>query len=163
MLPKIRYNQHIFSCTLALLCSLILAACRDEGQGTGQKGKQALPPSQSPAPIPRSCADCHSGLELDQAHALECNHCHQGNSPALDTDQAHADLVVHPAHPARMGATCGPCHQDKVQQVQRSTHLRLARMVNMVRQRFGAADTLDSLTAVPRPQEIPPDTTLALG
>lgn len=131
---------HILILTLLLVASA--TGCRQE------KGATSAPPAH-----PKTCTDCHE-YTLDQAHDLGCTTCHGGVTPAISKEAAHADLIRTPAHPARMTATCGRCHEELTNHAAASPHFTLANEVNTVRRAFGAKDELANLTEIPVHGEI---------
>ncbi len=100
-----------------------------------------------------NCIHCHNA-NLDKAHTMSCTVCHDGNTHTKNKNQAHQGLVAAPAHPQEMALRCGSCHGEQVASLQKSSHYTLQNEVNQVRQHFGSTQTLDSLMAIPQPEEI---------
>lgn len=133
---------------LLLLLLFFCTACRENVMKT-----------PSP-PKPLYCTGCHA-LELDANHRLACTSCHQGSEPAMDKENAHAQLVAQPAHPDTMETACGPCHAEQVAMVAKSSHFTLAASTNSFRKTFGASEEITNFREVKERQN--PEDTLGLA
>ncbi len=91
---------------------------------------------------------------MDQAHDFSCVRCHGGNNRTEDKQNAHSNLVPHPAAPDNWKQYCGECHQKNIDALERSTHFTLANATNMFRMAFGAKKTLASYVDTPAPIKI---------
>jgi hypothetical protein len=140
-----------------LLFPLLLAACSDRSETADP---ESIPMPKPAVVATRGCRQCHP-VELDPAHAFGCSACHQGNEEALSREEAHAGLVVRPAHPNQMEKACGSCHDELVAQAARSLHFTLKNEINGVRRVFGAEEDLASLVDIPVTDR--PATPLALA
>lgn len=96
------------------------------------------------------CLGCHP-LSMDQKHDFSCTDCHGGEAKANAKLAAHTGLIGQPAHPDHLATICGKCHGAIVQQATGSLHFTIANKINLIRQAFGSADHLTSLTAIPQP------------
>ena len=94
------------------------------------------------------CLGCHA-VHLDASHDLPCVTCHQGNDNRSEKDLAHTGLVVRPAHPDSMDASCGSCHRRQADDIRKAGHYTLANLVNLVRRSFGATSDLQSMLEIP--------------
>lgn len=111
-------------------------------------GSEPTPPAQAGVLAAPGCRGCHP-LSLDANHLFPCEECHWGDGAAGAKAEAHAGLLPEPAHPERMGQICGKCHGALVEQAAATLHFTGSNEVNLVRQAFGAKETLASLTAIP--------------
>jgi hypothetical protein len=127
------------------------------------------PSSTTPPPVTAAkavqvtvhgCRGCHP-LSLDKSHDFSCAECHHGDLAARTKEAAHKGLFRQPAHPDTMRLTCGKCHEKIVKEAASTIHFTVAKEVNLVRQAFGAKETVPSLIAIP--QEITPTTPLQLA
>lgn len=88
-------------------------------------------------------------MVLDTPHDLGCSTCHDGAAKVNVQEIAHTNLVSQPAHPDRMAVFCGKCHADTVRQAANTLHFTVANEINLVRQAFGAKNSLASLVDIP--------------
>jgi hypothetical protein len=94
------------------------------------------------------CRRCHR-VELDSAHDIGCQSCHQGNPEGYTLAQAHNDLISMPSHPQYMDSTCGRCHAREVSAARSSTHFTLSGMVGAVWSGFFPGDHVPTLLELP--------------
>lgn len=135
-MPPPRNRPPIFAQLAPLLLALALAY--------GCRSGEPPPPA---AVAPPGCQGCHP-FPRDAKHPLACGRCHGGDEGGTTAATAHAGLIAHPAHPQRMGESCGPCHPQTTT-IGASRHFTLAPEVNAVRQVFGAREPLASLLDIP--------------
>ncbi len=134
--------------SLFIVCALFLAGCSDsttpseQSRDTNSKAQPIINAEQ------KGCRRCHM-VHQDKAHDFACSSCHAGNDTSNDKNEAHTSLISQPAHPESMAQSCGGCHPDQVTGTQQSIHFTLKHEVNLVRQAFGAKETLDGLTRIP--------------
>ncbi|MBU1232210.1 MAG: hypothetical protein KKD01_03650 [Proteobacteria bacterium] len=148
----------MYKVLLILFLTIALCSCspeqeQAEPQADGSVQPQA--PQQQPGPE-KGCRSCHA-MTLDTPHDLSCIVCHAGVDDLEEKDKSHEGLITRPAHPDNMQKSCGPCHQEQVQNSAHSLHFTLKKKVNQVRTAFGATKELDSLTDIPvieNPQSI---------
>ena len=132
-----------------LLCCLIfLSGCREPD--TPQKEKPTGPEQKEVQLQQKGCKSCHTSVTHDEHHDFDCVECHEGNAVSTNLNEAHANLVAHPAHPDFMVERCGKCHPDQVQSSRESLHFTLRNKVNLIRKHFGATDSLENLTEIPQ-------------
>lgn len=96
----------------------------------------------------KTCIQCHV-VELDRNHQLACTTCHHATDPASTPEQAHQQLLAHPAHPDTAMQTCGTCHAKQTAASLQSNHFTLASYVNLIRTAFGETTAISSLTEIP--------------
>ncbi|PHR26046.1 MAG: hypothetical protein COA36_13140 [Desulfotalea sp.] len=100
-------------------------------------------------------------MKIDENHSFKCTSCHQGNDTAKTKENAHIDLIDHPAHPKEIARTCMPCHQEISAEAPQSMHFTLKNSTNLFRKAFGATADIDSFTDTPT--VVTPSTPLELG
>ena len=137
----------------------LLVGCSTDEQ-TDTPPLTSSTPIQQPTQVP-GCNNCHSEITLDRNHSFACTQCHNGNNAVADKNLAHKELIAQPAHPSTMAKTCGSCHPQKLQQAETSNHFTLRNKVNTIRTHLGAQDKIETLTAIPVPENI--TTVLELG
>ncbi|MFA7347461.1 MAG: hypothetical protein WCZ86_06845 [Desulfurivibrionaceae bacterium] len=138
---------HLHIKTHAILVLLCLFAQAFSGCKEGKAPEK--PVVQETPARPPGCTGCHTDVRLDPSHDLACTTCHGGNQEGTTQEQAHAGLVVQPAHPDQMQKSCGTCHASQVAQTATSLHFTAATEVNAVRTAFGAQAPLGSLAEIP--------------
>lgn len=132
--------------TALLLC---LAGCRNEQpQETAGPQKPVVKPEKT-RPVQPGCRGCHADMRADANHDFACTDCHDGDNDTAEKEKAHAGLVTRPAHPDRMAARCGRCHEKLTRACAASLHFTLKNAVNLVRDHFGTQGPLESLTGIP--------------
>jgi len=127
---------------------------------TPKKKTEAVVEDSSEIKVIKKCADCHP-FTLDQNHQLGCTTCHGGSLKSNSLRSAHAGVDPEPSHPENMAKICGGCHDHKVKSVMASKHFTLTDEINLVRQSFGANDTILDPRAIPQTDH--PTTPLALA
>lgn len=144
---------------ILLSAAILFSGCKDE------QVQQEPPPAETENSTTSGtsgqpgCINCHTDITLDTSHAISCTECHSGNNQVADKQEAHQDLVAHPAAPENMAATCGQCHPDQIERCTDSLHFTLKNETNLTRKHFGAEKDLQSLTQIPTEND---DTELAL-
>lgn len=145
--------------TIILIIFCAVAGCRTEEQAktpalssSSDRNKPVLQPG---------CKSCHPEVILDSNHSFPCTQCHKGDNEVSDKNLAHQGLIAQPAQPSTMAQTCGSCHAKEVQQAQTTNHFTLRNKINTIRTHLGAQDEIETLTAVPVPENI--STVLELG
>ncbi len=84
-------------------------------------------------PMDKGCLKCHEGIEdinpkmtqyfynsLDKKPGYECSVCHAGSPDAKDKETAHKGMYANPSDLSITGKTCGQCHKDEVDRVDKS-------------------------------------------
>lgn len=72
-----------------------------------------------------------------------------GNDQADTQGAAHVGLLLRPAHPENLVATCGGCHKEEATELPHTLHYTLKNSVNLVRGIYGAQEDLASFTEIP--------------
>ena len=90
-----------------------------------------------------SCRECHE--HADRAlpwHDHACGTCHVESTagPTGDQPAGHAVAVANPSDPSVWQTTCGSCHPEALQRMQRSLHWTQAGVINHTRYLWGAQD-----------------------
>ncbi len=94
------------------------------------------------------CQSCHE-MTLDAQHDIGCVTCHQGTDQTSDKGLAHKGLIALPAHPDNVILNCAPCHEEITTHITESLHYTLQNSVNLFREAFGAASSLESFIDTP--------------
>ena len=96
----------------------------------------------------QGCRTCHQAIRHDPNHNFPCIDCHKGDEQGHTETEAHTGLITRPSHPDNMAESCGECHPDNVNKCQTSLHFTLRNKVNKIREHFGTAEQLASLTEI---------------
>ncbi|MBU0943048.1 MAG: hypothetical protein KJ804_13855 [Proteobacteria bacterium] len=129
-----------------LFLTILLSSCSAEHEEPQTDGSEQSQTSQHGPE--NGCRSCHL-MTLDTSHNLPCTTCHAGVDERKEKDTSHEGLIARPAHPDAMEKSCGPCHQEQVENSLHSLHFTLQKEINQVRLAFGATDPLKALTDIP--------------
>lgn len=138
-----------FYIMIVLAVFMILGCANDKPSSDSAGDSVMVPDAQHHRPLVPGCRGCHP-VDLGVTHGFSCEECHLGDPKSSDKKEAHKGLIVQSAHPNMMTRFCGKCHQEIVEQVERTIHFTAANTINLVRQAFGSKETLTSLSDIPQ-------------
>ena len=101
-----------------------------------------------------SCLICHKGMEgFSPAHnpeAIGCVSCHGGNSFAMNSKQAHREMILIPGNLLDASKSCGNinCHPEIPDRVDKSLMATLSGMISVNRFVFDESSSLSELSNV---------------
>ncbi|MEE2986438.1 MAG: hypothetical protein VX667_01450 [Nitrospinota bacterium] len=85
------------------------------------------------------CMYCHLGIEqISDNHKFSCTRCHRGKSRGRTIATAHKGLVSNPSDLKHAKKFCGKCHQEHIQNVERSKMATARGIINTTRYAWGA-------------------------
>ncbi|WP_372757842.1 hypothetical protein [Mariniflexile sp.] len=94
-----------------------------------------------------SCIACHEMTkgfsDFHNPELIGCASCHLGNIKAFNKEEAHEGLVLIPGNLADAKATCGTCHPNELDKVNKSLMTTNSGLVAVDKFIFGEADSPD--------------------
>jgi len=85
------------------------------------------------------CLVCHRGIsEISENHKFSCTQCHRGKRDGKTIETAHRGMISNPSDYEHAPQTCGKCHADQIEKVNKSLMATGRGMIEMTRQAWGA-------------------------
>ena len=97
-----------------------------------------------------TCINCHGSMEgLSPLHAqLECVTCHKGNNAIAEKDSSHFGMIRVPGNLADAQETCGICHAEAVNNINKSLMTTNSGIIAIDKYIFGEFDSPDIETHI---------------
>lgn len=97
-----------------------------------------------------SCINCHGAMEgLSPLHAqLECISCHKGNNLIAEKDSSHIGLIRVPGNLVDAQETCGICHAEAVNNINKSLMTTNSGIIAIDKYVFGEFDSPNIVTHI---------------
>lgn len=84
------------------------------------------------------CLTCHRGIEeISENHQFRCTTCHRGSLRGKTVKSAHRGMVPNPSDKEHAPKTCGKCHADQIEKVERSLMAKPRGIVDLTRYAWG--------------------------
>jgi len=98
--------------------------------------------------LTESCIQCHSNTKgyslYHNPELIGCASCHLGNTSSLNKDGAHQGMVLIPGNLSDAKETCGKCHPNELDKINKSLMTTNSGLVAVDKFIFGEADHPDN-------------------
>ncbi len=98
--------------------------------------------------LTESCIQCHSNTKgyslYHNPELIGCASCHLGNTISLNKDEAHKGMVLIPGNLSDAKETCGKCHPNELDKINKSLMTTNSGLVAVDKFIFGEADNPDN-------------------